>query len=67
MGDLQRSDTMNDNAMRTKMQKKSFTMWINVQLKKVGESIEDIKTDFGDGVKLIKLVEVLSELSLIHI
>ena len=46
------------------MQIKSFTTWTNLHLGKVGTEIKDLKTDFGDGVKLLKLVEVISEESL---
>ena len=32
-----------------------------MHLKKVGMSVTDLKTDFADGIKLIKLVEVIAE------
>ena len=37
-------------AMRKRMQVKSFTTWTNLQLAKVGTEIKDLKTDFADGV-----------------
>eukprot|EP00127_Corallochytrium_limacisporum_P005691 Clim_evm70s210 gene=Clim_evmTU70s210 len=39
---------------------KAFTAWVNAQLKKAGTSIENIGTDFSDGLKLIQLLQVLS-------
>ena len=49
---------------RKRMQVKSFTTWINLHLGKVGLQVDDLKTDFSDGIKLLKLVEVISEESL---
>ena len=43
------------------MQKKTFTAWVNSHLKREGMEVEDLSKDFGDGVKLIKLIEVISE------
>ena len=43
------------------MQIKSFTTWVNLHLAKVGMEVADLKTDFADGLRLIKLVEVISE------
>ena len=51
-------------AVRQRMQYKTFIKWINHHLKKDKESqlrVEDLKTDFGDGIKLIKLIELISE------
>ncbi|KAN0027634.1 hypothetical protein ACTFIU_010605 [Dictyostelium citrinum] len=41
-------------------QKKTFTAWCNSHLRKVGSSIEQIDTDFTDGIKLAQLLEVIS-------
>lgn len=41
------------------IQKNTFTNWINEQIKLENEKINDIKHDFADGVKLIKLVNAL--------
>lgn len=38
----------------------SFTAWVNTHLLKVGKPIDDLETGFKDGLKLIKLVEVIS-------
>lgn len=43
-----------------RIQKKTFTGWVNSHLSKVGLKIEDLATDFQDGIKLIKLLEVIS-------
>ena len=41
------------------MQEKTFTNWINEQLKLSGRSIQNITTDLCDGVCLVALVEAL--------
>jgi len=41
------------------IQKNTFTNWINEQLKNEGVEVEDVRTDFTDGVKLIKLINML--------
>jgi len=46
------------------MQTKTFITWINLHLGKQGLQVEDLKTDFSDGIKLLKLVEQISEESL---
>lgn len=43
-----------------KTQKKTFTAWVNSHLRKVGTSIEEISTDFSDGIKLGQLLQVIS-------
>jgi hypothetical protein len=42
------------------IQKKTFTKWCNMHLAKRGQALEDIKTDFGDGLKLISFLEIIS-------
>merc|ERR1712124_203709 len=42
------------------IQQKVFTKWGNMHLGKRGKSIENIQTDFGDGIKLVDLLEVIS-------
>ena len=49
---------------RKRMQVKSFTTWVNLHLGRVGLEVQDLKTDFADGIKLINLIEVISEESL---
>lgn len=41
------------------IQKNTFTNWINEQLKNDNETVNDLKRDFVDGVKLIKLINSL--------
>ncbi|KAI6216017.1 Filamin-C [Aphelenchoides besseyi] len=43
-----------------KIQQNTFTRWVNQHLAAVGMSIDNLETDLGDGIKLIKLVEVLA-------
>ncbi|KAK7089925.1 filamin-A-like isoform X2 [Littorina saxatilis] len=41
------------------IQKKTFANWCNEQLSAGGRSVEDLDTDFCDGVKLVALIEAL--------
>ncbi|EGC35011.1 hypothetical protein DICPUDRAFT_47922 [Dictyostelium purpureum] len=41
-------------------QKKTFTAWCNSHLRKLGSNIEQIDSDFTDGIKLAQLLEVIS-------
>ena len=43
------------------IQKNTFTNWVNEQLKSESEKVDDIKFDFIDGVKLVKLVNALQQ------
>jgi hypothetical protein len=43
------------------IQKNTFTNWINEQLKTENESVEDVRADLTDGVKLIKLMTALQQ------
>lgn len=43
-----------------RIQKKTFTGWVNANLRKVGVTISDMTQDFHDGVRLIQLLEVIS-------
>ncbi|KAL7729866.1 hypothetical protein ACLKA6_014719 [Drosophila palustris] len=44
-----------------KIQQNTFTRWANEHLKTADSSIENLETDFSDGLRLIALVEVLSQ------
>lgn len=55
------SGSKDGEAARQKMQIKSFTAWVNLHLKQAGMAVENLKTDFGDGIKLLRLVEIISE------
>ncbi|XP_022705318.1 cortexillin-1-like [Varroa jacobsoni] len=41
------------------IQQKTFTNWVNEQLKPTGEQVHDLRADLCNGLKLISLVEVL--------
>ncbi|KAK2710872.1 hypothetical protein QYM36_012149, partial [Artemia franciscana] len=47
---------------RLKIQKKTFTKWVNSFLDKVGPSmhVDNLFTDLADGKKLLKLLEIIS-------
>ena len=47
-----------------RIQQKTFTRWCNQSLRSRGMEIEDLQTDFADGLKLIALLEVLSKKSM---
>ena len=42
------------------VQKRTFTNWMNHKLEGSGHQVTNLETDLGDGVILIKLLEVLS-------
>lgn len=46
-----------------RIQKKTFTRWCNEHLKKVGQDyiIDELGEDFSDGIRLILLLELLSQ------
>ncbi|EFA75739.1 hypothetical protein PPL_10792 [Heterostelium album PN500] len=41
-------------------QEKAFTNWVNSLLKKVGKRVDNMSTDFNDGVTFIQFLELLS-------
>ncbi|GCC22710.1 hypothetical protein chiPu_0001098 [Chiloscyllium punctatum] len=45
-----------------KQQRKTFTAWCNSHLRKAGTQIENIEDDFRNGLKLMLLLEVISEI-----
>lgn len=51
-----------DNIKWVEIQKKAFTFWVNRQLIKREDvpQVEDLQPDLSNGVRLIALVEVLS-------
>ncbi|CAH8611714.1 unnamed protein product [Dicrocoelium dendriticum] len=57
--DVVQSDGSIDPAWE-QQQKKTFTAWCNAHLRKVNESIESIENDFRNGLKLMRLLEVIS-------
>ncbi|KAJ1351554.1 hypothetical protein KIN20_007591 [Parelaphostrongylus tenuis] len=50
-----------DDAEWKIIQQNTFTRWVNNHLKKAGDSIKNLETDFSDGLKLISLAAVLSQ------
>ena len=48
------------------IQADTFKNWINVNLKEVGHSVDNLETDFQDGTKLVALVQVLQKRKLRH-
>ncbi|KAK6750425.1 hypothetical protein RB195_002418 [Necator americanus] len=50
-----------DDAEWKIIQQNTFTRWVNNHLKKAGDSIQSLETDFSDGLKLISLAAVLSQ------
>nr|XP_035974896.1 microtubule-actin cross-linking factor 1-like isoform X5 [Halichoerus grypus] len=49
---------------RDRVQKKTFTKWVNKHLMKVRKHINDLYEDLRDGHNLISLLEVLSGIKL---
>lgn len=43
------------------LQKKTFTKWINQHLSQRSMDVEDLYQDLSDGVRLINLLEIISE------
>lgn len=43
------------------MQIKTFNRWVNAKLKVMNEVFQDLEAEFHDGIKLIKLLQVLSQ------
>uniref|UniRef100_A0A3Q3WU36 Calponin-homology (CH) domain-containing protein n=1 Tax=Mola mola TaxID=94237 RepID=A0A3Q3WU36_MOLML len=50
-----------EDAPWKKIQQNTFTRWCNEHLKCVNKSISDLQREFTDGLKLISLLEVLSQ------
>jgi len=50
-----------DDAPWKKIQKNTFTRWCNEHLKVANMRLNDLGTDLSDGLRLIALVEVLSQ------
>lgn len=55
-----RERTKSEAASWVKVQKKAFTGWVNDQLKDTAYKVEDLETQFDDGITLLKLLEVLA-------
>jgi len=55
------SSSLSNTPDSTKLQRRIFSRWVNQKLAKVNVQCKDVVTDIGDGLLLIKLIEVLSE------
>ena len=54
------SDASEDKHLWIKIQKQTFTNWVNDRLKDTGLKVEDLRYQFDDGITLVKLLEVLA-------
>ncbi|XP_032809983.2 filamin-C-like [Petromyzon marinus] len=50
-----------EDAAWKRIQKNTFTRWCNEHLRAVGRQIDDLQRDFSDGLRLVALLEVLSQ------
>lgn len=50
-----------DDAPWKKIQQNTFTRWCNEHLKSVNKRIADLQLDLSDGLRLISLLEILSQ------
>uniref|UniRef100_A0A3B4AS58 Calponin-homology (CH) domain-containing protein n=1 Tax=Periophthalmus magnuspinnatus TaxID=409849 RepID=A0A3B4AS58_9GOBI len=50
-----------EDAPWKKIQQNTFTRWINEHLKCVNKRVADLQLDLGDGLRLVALLEVLSQ------
>ncbi|KAH9498671.1 hypothetical protein Btru_007266 [Bulinus truncatus] len=57
---LQRSLSSRNHGEWLQIQRTTFTNWVNEGLRPRDIAVEDIRTDFADGVKLVALVESLT-------
>ena len=51
----------NPDAEWKRIQQNTFTRWVNQHLKKANKALTDLESDFSDGLRLIALIEVLSQ------
>ena len=49
-----------EDAEWKRIQQNTFTRWVNQHLRQVDKMIDDLETDFADGLRLIALIDVLS-------
>lgn len=50
-----------EDAQWKRIQQNTFTRWANEHLKIIDKNIGNLETDLGDGLRLIALIEVLSQ------
>ena len=58
--DHRSSLTYMDQGQWVQIQRTTFTNWVNEQLRPLGVVVQELRTDFTDGVKLVTLVEALT-------
>eukprot|EP01096_Ripella_sp_DP13-Kostka_P018287 TRINITY_DN984_c0_g1_i1.p1 TRINITY_DN984_c0_g1~~TRINITY_DN984_c0_g1_i1.p1 ORF type:complete len:550 (-),score=301.89 TRINITY_DN984_c0_g1_i1:306-1955(-) len=56
---LKKGFTVEDERQWEEVQTKTFQGWVNMHLEKIQERVTNLEVDLCDGVKLIKLLEVL--------
>ena len=58
--DHRSSLTYMDQGQWVQIQRTTFTNWVNEQLRPLGVVVQELRTDFTDGVNLVTLVEALT-------
>ncbi|XP_055906888.1 filamin-A isoform X5 [Eupeodes corollae] len=59
--DMEAERDLAEDAQWKKIQQNTFTRWANEHLKTIDRSIASLETDLSDGLRLIALIEVLSQ------
>uniref|UniRef100_A0A1B0BRU9 Calponin-homology (CH) domain-containing protein n=1 Tax=Glossina palpalis gambiensis TaxID=67801 RepID=A0A1B0BRU9_9MUSC len=59
--DMEAERDLAEDAQWKKIQQNTFTRWANEHLKTIDRSINNLETDLSDGLRLIALIEVLSQ------
>lgn len=56
---MERNNSSSISAPWVQIQQKTFTNWVNEQLRPAGKQVDDLVTDFEDGLMLITLLDSL--------
>ena len=59
--DMEAERDLAEDAQWKKIQQNTFTRWANEHLKTIDRSINSLESDLSDGLRLIALIEVLSQ------
>ena len=59
-GEVESHMCLCDDRLWVQVQQRTFTNWVNANLKGQGLSVETLESDLADGVLLIKLLETLA-------
>uniref|UniRef100_A0A1A9X404 Calponin-homology (CH) domain-containing protein n=1 Tax=Glossina brevipalpis TaxID=37001 RepID=A0A1A9X404_9MUSC len=59
--DMEAERDLAEDAQWKKIQQNTFTRWANEHLKTIDRSINNLESDLSDGLRLIALIEVLSQ------